>query len=239
MRRLTIVTFYLLLSINLFGQGEKEPPTIQIVGTSKVSVKPDIGVLVIQITSLNMNFSQSIIGLNDKTKAISKQIMGLGFKEEEIKTTDFEIEVNRVYRREETIDSGYVARQSVKVEFKNQKETITKILNTFSKSRTDFTLNFDFKLSDDLRTKVQDELLKLAIKDAKDKAKLIAESSGVKIRRIKDINYGLTYYGGMREVQEHGEYLAMASSPADTALIGFTPNDLLFEDSVLMTWEIE
>jgi uncharacterized protein YggE len=239
MRRLIILTILLKVTINSFGQGEKEPPTIQVVGSSKVSVKPDIGVLVIQITSLSMNFSQSIIALNDKTKDISKQITGLGFKEEEIKTTDFEIEVNRIHRREETIDSGYVARQSVKVEFKNQKETITKILNTFSKSRTDFTLNFDFKLSDDLRVKVQDELLKLAIKDAKDKGKLIAESSGVKIKRVKDISYGLTYYGGMREIRERGEYLAMASSNADTALVGFTPNDLLFEDNVLMSWEIE
>lgn len=239
MRQIISLTFLLLLTFTSFGQSEKQAPTIQIVGTSKVSVKPDLGVLVIQIASVNMNFSQSIVGLNDKTKDITKQIIGVGFKEEEIKTTDFEIQVNRVYRRNESIDSGYVAHQSVKVEFKNQKETITKILNTFSKSRTDFTLNFDFKLSDELRTKVQDELLKLAIKDAKNKGKLIAESSGVKIKKIKDINYGLTYYGGMREVQQHGEYMAMASSPADAALIGFTPNDLLFEDSVLMTWEIE
>lgn len=238
MRKLILLIILLQPTINSFGQSEKAP-TIQVVGTSKVSVKPDIGVLVIQITSLNLNFSQSIIALNDKTKDVSKQIMGLSFKEEEIKTTDFEIQVNRIYRREETIDSGYVARQSVKVEFRNQKEMITKILNTFSKSQTDFTLNFAFKLSDGLRIKVQDELLKLAIKDARDKAGLIAESSGVKIKRIKDINYGTTFYGGMREVQEHGKYMAMASSPAETALIGFTPNDLLFEDSVLMTWEIE
>ena len=101
MRQLILWTFFLFLTLNLFGQAEKEPPTIQIVGTSKVSVKPDLGVLVIQITRVNINFSQSIIGLNDKTKDVSKQIRGLGFKEEEIKTTDFEIQVNRVYRRNE------------------------------------------------------------------------------------------------------------------------------------------
>ena len=187
-----------------------------------------------------MDFSQAIVKLNEKTKDISKQIIGLGFSEREIKTKDFEIVVNHIYRREETIDSGYVARQSVNVEFENRKEMITKILNAFSKSQTDFTLTFNFKLSENLRAKVQDELLKLSINDAKAKAKLIAEASGVKIKKISDINYGTEYYAGMREVREYGEYLEMADAmPADESIVGFTPNDLLLQDSVLVRWEIE
>lgn len=240
MKRLVILTILSQITFNSFCQTEKELPKIEVVGTAKVLISPDVGELIIQITSLSMDFSQSIVGLNEKTKDVSKQVIGLGFKEGDIKTRDFDVQVNRVYRRQETIDSGYVAQQSVKVEFQNRKEMITRILNAFSKSRTDFTLSFEFKLSEDLRIKVQGELLRLSIKDAKNKAALIAEASGVKVKRIKEINYGTEYYAGMREVREHGEYLEMASAPAAaSSLSGFTPNDLLFQDSVLITWEIE
>lgn len=239
MRQVFLILFLTTISISAIGQVDKQQPTIQVVGNAKLSIKPDLGVLVIRVTNKNMNFSQAITGLNDKTKDLTRQIVGIGFKQDDIKTTDFQIEENRIYRREEYIDSGYVARQSIKVDFKNQRDIITKILNTFSKSTTDFTLSFDFKLSDELKAKAQDELVRLAIKDSKDKAKLIAESAGIKLKRIKDISYGMNYFGGMREVEETAAFKVMASSAPSDAIVGFTPNDLLFADNVLITWEIE
>ena len=216
-----------------FGQTEKHVPSIQIVGQARTSVKPDVGVLIISITNKSLEASQAISGLNDKTKDVSKQLMSIGFKENDIKTTDFQVRENKIYRREEIIDSGYVAMQNVKVEFKGHKENIAKILTAFSKSKTDFTVNFDFKLSDELQEKVKNELIKSAIKDANSKSKVIAESAGVKLLRIRDINYG----GGGIIMNESGARYKLAA--ASDSMEGFTPTDMEFSDTVVITWQLE
>ncbi|RAU82612.1 SIMPL domain-containing protein [Pontibacter arcticus] len=239
MQRPLLILLLISLAFSSYGQKNKEVPTIQVVGSSKISVKPDIGILVISIKSHDMNFSEAIVGLNKKTVDVSNQIAAIGFKADEIKTTDFQVNEHTVYRRGESVDSGYVATQNVKVEFLNNKETITKILNTFSKSQTDFTLNFNFKLSDELREKVQDQLVQFAIKSSNEKAKLIAESSGVRLGKIKEINYGNNYYAGMREVEDKAEYEVAAAGAPSEAMIGFTPNDLMFSDNVLIIWKIK
>jgi len=179
MRRIAIVILLLSITLISFGQTEKNPPTIKVLGNSRTMVKPDIGVLIIQVSNKSMNFSETLTGLNEKTKDVTRQILSVGFKENDIKTTDFQIHENRIYRNDSYIDSGYVATQNVKVEFKYSKDNITKILTTFSKSKTDFNLNFDFELSDDLKEKSQQELIRLAIKDAKTKARTIADASEI------------------------------------------------------------
>lgn len=235
MRQLLIAVL-VTLSINLYAQQDKGP-IVQVVGNSRLSVKPDVGVLIIGISNKSLNVSQATTGLNDKTKNISRQLTGIGFKESDIKTTDFQVRENKIYRREEYVDSGYVATQNVRVEFKYDKETIVKILNAFSKSKTDFTLNIDFKLSDQLRSSVQNELLKLAIQDSREKSKLISETSGVKLKKIKEINYyGAGNAGGGRE-EYTPMYKSMAPGMANDT--GFTPNEMLFTDSIVVIWEIE
>lgn len=220
-----------------FGQFDPKSPRIEVAGESKISVHPDLGVLILRISSKNLVFNQTITGLNAKTNDVSKQIVKLGFKEDEIKTTDFQIVENKIYRRDEYIDSGYIAYQSLKVEFKNQKETITKILNAFSKSSTDFTLSFDFKLSEELKSKTEQELIRMAISDCRQKATLISTAAGVKLKRIDRINYGTTS-GGPIMYENRADFKTMAARSADT-VSGFIPNDVLLSDNISIIWEIE
>ncbi|WP_192822734.1 SIMPL domain-containing protein [Rufibacter sp. LB8] len=238
---LALPLFFLTLSA--FCQADKKNPTIDVIGSAKITVKPDVGVLIISIKNNHLNFSEAITGLNTKTKDITSQIASIGFKEDDIKTTDFTINKHTVYVKEKEmeVDSGYVAMQRIKVDFKNNKETITKILNTFAKSRTDFTLNFDFKLSDELRTKVQDELIKLAIENSKHKAQLMAQSTGVRLGKIIDISYGNRYYGGMQDLEDKATSADMveANAVGTGPMMGFTPNDLVFIDNVSIIWSIK
>ncbi|ALI99146.1 SIMPL domain-containing protein [Rufibacter tibetensis] len=235
-----VLPLFLLFSFSAICQIDKRNPTIDVIGSAKITVKPDVGVLIIRLKENNLNFSEAIAGLNKKTKDLTSQIASIGFKEEDIKTTDFKIEEYTVYIKEQNIDSGYVATQSITVDFKNSKETITRILNTFAKSNTDFTLNFNFKLSDELRTKVQDELIKLSVESSKHKANLIASSTGVRLGKIIDIGYGNNYYGGMQELEDKATSAVMAGANAiGEAMIGFTPNDLEFIDHVTITWSIK
>jgi len=217
------------------AQTDKQIPTIRVTGNSHLDVKPDIGILSIQISNKNMNFNETLTGLNEKTKDVTKQLQSAGFKESEIKTTDFQVRENRIYRRDSYIDSGYVATQNVKVEFKYSKERITKILTTFSKSKTDFNLNFSFKLSDDLNAKSEQDLIKLAVKDAKAKVQVIAESANVKLKRIQEITYGEISTPRYSVDAAAMRFKSEAAEPMQS----FTPEDIMLTDTIMITWEIE
>ena len=116
---------------------------------------------------------------------------------------------------------------------------VSKILTTFSKSKTPFDLRFDFKLSDGLKTKTYDDLIKLAVNDAKDKARVLSESAGVRLKRITEINYSGTYSGDLRESNQMMSYKARMTSDQAEPMAGFTPNDVQLTDNVVIKWEIE
>jgi uncharacterized protein len=229
----------LFIAVSSFAQTESKIATMQVVGNSKLFAHPDLGVLIIRLQYKDMNISNAIVGLNNKTKELYKQIDAMGFNEEDIKTLDFQINEHKTYYNNTYNDSGYIASQNVQVEFKNQKEVITKILNTFSKSKTNYAVNISFKLSDAVKSKVEEELIVMAIKDAKKKSKLIASTSEVVLKKIKTINYGTSYSSGVSELHDVQFMKASAADAPGEGMTGFTPNDLLFEDNLSIIWEIE
>ena len=241
MKKNGLLLLFLVCSISSFSQDLKQQqPTLQVTGQGRLYVHPDLGVLSIQVKCISLNFSESIVKLNKKSQDISNQITAIGFSSNAIKTTDFQINNYSIFRKGETIDSGYIATQNVEVEFKNTKDNITKIINTFSKSKTDFGLNFSFKLSDSLKANTQKEIIRLSVSDAKEKAKLLAESASIKLKRIKAITYGSSYGNeGMNERQGVRLQSAVVGYNSNDALVGFSPKDLLFTDSVNISWDIE
>ena len=234
----TAILFLFVFSYS-YGQVNTDHPILEVVGTARISVTPDIGILRIGISTVNETFSSSITNLNSKTVDVTKQLSELGFKAAEIKTTDFEVNKNTVYRRNESIDSGYIATQQVKVDFPNNKNVITRILQVFSDSETDFNLSFDFKLSDSLKLESQNKIIELAVEDAFQRGKRLAKSADIQLSSIERINYGNNYYSGMREANDTQQLYEMAASSADNSIVGFTPNDIIFIDNVLVVWLIE
>ena len=238
------IFFVILISIvslsaitnSAYAQENSKPRLIKVTGHSDMSVSPDLGELNLTITQRDMSASQAITKLNSKTKEIFKRLNGLGFKDEDIKTLNFQINENRIYRNGEMKDSGFVAMQTVQVEFENKKERISQILTSFSKTEPDFQFNFNFKLSDAANERVRNELIKKAINNAKDKANLIANTAGVKLAAIHEISYGMS-----ENVIFEPRYAMMdaAMNKSGEEIAGFTPQDIKVTDRVIMMWEIE
>ena len=231
-----IILFFFLcfISSSSFAQENNDKQLLKVSGNSKTSVAPDVGVLNVNVNNIDMSASQAIVGLNNKTKEVYNKLASLGIKENDIKTINFSISENRVYRRDEYRDSGYVASQTVQVEFAAKKERISEILTAFSDTKTNFQLGFSFKLSDELKKKVKNDLIKDAITDAKEKANLIASSAGVKLMKITEINYGVF---NENIYQPMYDMASMAKSGNEIA--GFTPQDIELNDRVIVMWEIE
>jgi uncharacterized protein YggE len=188
MKRLTTILL-LILSITTYGQ-VKEKLTLNVTGVARVTVKPDLGVLNISVSEVKPKMGDAIKGLGDKSNYYNELLKKMGFNEKDLKTTSFTVSKNRIYKDNEYIDSGYVASQNIRLEFLYDQKTLQKIVSEFSKSDKSIDFNFDFELSEQLKQKVQSQIIDYAVKDGNEKAKSIAKAARLKLVRIDDITYG-------------------------------------------------
>ncbi len=238
MNKIYSLLFFLITIIST-AQNEDKSKTLEVVGFAKVSITPDVGILNININEIDMHFSQSINRLNTKLQDITNQLKKIGFEQSAIRTENFDVRKNTVYRNNKNIDSGYIATQQIHLEFKNDQNNITKILNQFANSSTEFNLNFNFKLSDSLKENVQKQIIKLATENAFSKAKLISEAAKIDIEKVSKINYGNTYNAGMRIYNNDQGLNEIVLTGSRSKLEGFTPSDLVYTDNILVIWNLK
>ncbi len=239
MKRLTTI-FLLILSITALGQ-EKEKPTLNVTGVARVTVKPDLGVLNISVSEVKPKMGDAIKELGDKSNYYNELLKKMGFQEKDIRTTNFAVSKNRIYKNNESIDSGYVASQNIRLEFVYEQKTLQKIVSEFSKSEKAIDFGFDFELSEQLKQKVQSQIIEFAVKDGNEKANGIAKAAGLKLIKINDITYGsFGRDSGMELVEKRHTYAAAGmSSGDDTQSFNFTPDDLIFRDSLTIIWIVK
>jgi len=237
MRTLLLLTI-MLLSIGVQGQNEKES-TLQVTGSARITVKPDIGVLNIQVSEVELKMNDAIKSLGDKSNHYLGLLKTVGFSGDRVKTTKFAVSKNRVYRDNNYVDSGYVASQEIRLEFSYDQEILSKILNLFSKSDEEVDFSFDFKLSEGLKAKVQKEIIELAVKDAKEKAGNITAASNLKLVKIQEISYSRWGHdSGMEQIERQQRY-ASAMAADGERVFNFTPDDLIFRDTITIYWVVE
>ena len=234
-----IITILLVIqSMLLYAQDKKNVSSLSVKGVSKLKVQPDEGMLNLNANFIGLDVNQAMLGLEKKTKELIKQIVASGLNEKDIKTINFQLNKHSVYRRGSSKDSGYFATQSLQVKFMYSKEKVAKILNTFSDSKADYNMHFNFMLSDTLIKQSEATLIKLAVKDAKIKANNLITEAGVKIKGIKAIDYGNAANFEPYPMAKNSRMM-LAEDSGQGAMQGFTPNDIELNDEVLIIWELE
>ncbi len=232
-----LVLLFMLISTNIIAQDKKPPATISIKGSATLKVQPDEGTVSITATYIGLDVNQTMLGLDRKAKELIKQFVAAGISEKSIKTTDFQVNKNMVYRRGLTKDSGFVATQNMQARFLYSKEKITQILNKFSESPQDFNLSFSFQLSDSLKNITNEKLIRLAVADAKRKAGVIASEASLKLKNIRHIEYGATNFEA--PVYPALKSRALLMEEDSGSMQGFSPNDMVVSDEVSILWELE
>lgn len=237
MKKLLLVC--ILAAGTVFGQTDQTTsrPTVTVSGTSKVFVTPDMTELNIHVSALKMNMADATKTIGDQTQKYLKILKDLGFKETDVKTTNFSASKNRIYRESGPIDSGYVVSQNLTVKFGYSQSTLQKIVARFSEVKDPVDFNIGFFVSDALREKTEADLQGKAVGDARKKATNLSTAAGVKITTLKAIMYGAdvsnpVYYKDMR-MFANGE---MAS---DGANLSFAPQEIELQESVTVVWFVE
>jgi len=227
-----LVFHILLLTSFLFPQSPER--TIEVKGTGSYKTMPDLGVVTMEASVVHEQFADAVKGLNAKSEKLTAQLQMIGFKKEDIKTTDFSVSKKIVWENNSNVEKGYIARQNISVEFPNTKEKIGAIITSFMGSENDVRFSFNFTLSGAKEKQVQDELLKRTVNDARARAEVITAAAKQTIGNVKHISYG-----GMLQRPIYQPMMMKGVASDNERSAGFDVKEISFTDEVTIVWELK
>ena len=231
--------FFFFLFYNASSQKQLDS-TLEVVGFGRVQAQPDIGIIEVEISTIQMDFNKSIDSLTILENQVIALFKSLDYQEEQLKTNNYSVSTNTRWKSGTSYDSGYVASQSLVLEFSNDKSEIAKLINGFSNSDIDAHINFKFKLSNKKRATIKKQVIQNAIDDANSSAKIIANGSGKSLGDIIEIKYGnvpdqswflsddLTLY----------QKIPITEQPRSIST-GFSVQQITYTDKVLIIYQLK
>ncbi len=213
--------------------------TITVKGVGSASTKPDFVSLSLRVSETDTDYQNAVNGANKRVFALENAVVGVGFDKTDLKTLSFNVETNYEnveqpngrYRR---VFAGYNCVYGLKLSFDLDALRLANTLTAISKSGSEAEVDVRFTVKDPESVKA--ELLKSAAQNARAKAEVLAEASGVALGELLAINYDWT------EVMFASETRFARSYGADMlneAMPEFTPEDIESSDSAAFVWEIK
>ena len=159
-----------------------------------------------------------------KTKGVSASYL---------KSENFQVSKKIDYQEKKKVCRGYYASLFINLEFLHNNQLVNTLINDIGDSNTEAEITIGFRVSDNKQDSIDEQLIKLAIKDAKKKAVTISNSTDQKIDRIEKIEYGvkdnLTYQKSARFLTGS----ALESSPSNFAI---TPKEIENSTQITIYW---
>ncbi|WP_375583882.1 SIMPL domain-containing protein [Cyclobacterium xiamenense] len=186
-----LLFFSLALFGTLFHGFSQELPQISVVGQSEIQVMPDQAMLTVTLRAKAMETVTATAELNKKAKEVTMALENSGLSGYELTAENYYVNVHRVYVKGSSRDSGYVASQTLKVLVRDTGDKLLSIVQTLH-GATDLGFQLSYQLSAEKKKRYAEELVRLAIADARRKAEAIAGALD-----IEDIFvHRVTYQGG-------------------------------------------
>lgn len=215
---------------------------MRVTGRGRISVKPDRIRLMLTLSDVKKDYDKALKEASAKSAELQKAFCGCGFSEEDLKTVNFSVDAE--YTGYSDKDGnwkqrfvGYRFNQMLKIEFPLDNDRLGQILYALAKSgvKSEFRIQYTVSNPEACRN----ELLGKAVSDAKEKAAVLAEASGVKLGAIQAIDYS---FGTMEIYSEPVNFRSMkvAESCCEDSAYGMNivADDIQLDDNVTVRFEI-
>ncbi|NLP37563.1 MAG: SIMPL domain-containing protein [Firmicutes bacterium] len=208
-------------------------------GVGKISVKPDLIVVKMELSSLRPDYQETMELAAQSVKALQEAIQAVGFTKEDLKTTNFSLDIHyeKAYDHAGNYKSkfvGYLCEQELKLEFAYDLTLLPAVLAAIAQAPVNPQLELKFTVKD--KTAVQEKLLVKATENARQKAEILTKAAGVSLGKLLSIDYNwseIQLYSSTRYIMEDNPYvLAEASVPE------IEPDEINVSDAVTFVWEL-
>ncbi len=219
----------LMMLFFLYQQSYAQAPsTISVDGKSEIRVMPDEASIRVNLNAKAMTTKEATQTLNEQSKSVEEALKKTGSKAYTFKADNYFVNINRIYTRGSARDSGYLASQTLEITVTDTADELVKIVEALHQS-TDMGFQLNFRLSKEKNKSHQDELLRLALEDARHKAEVISETMGLGQLKVQRVEYG--HEGTTRPVLYRSEALMAMDSEKRTAPT-FVPEEQTISDQV-------
>ena len=215
---------------------------MRVTGRGRVFVKPDRIRLMLTMTDVKKDYDKAIREASEKSEELQKAFIGCGFQPEDLKTVNFSVDAEYTGYSDKNGNwkqrfVGYRFNQTLKIEFPLDNELLGRILYALAKSgvKSEFRIQYTVRDVEACRN----ELLGNAVRDAKEKANVLAEASGVKLGMIMTVDYS---FETVDIYSEPVNFRAMKAEACceDSGAYGMNivADDIQLDDNVTVCFEI-
>ena len=172
-------------------QATTTPRTINVGGTGKVYLTPDLAYVTIGVHTEGKDAGVAVTSNNTKSKSVADALKALGVDAKDIQTTNFSIYPQQQYdpQGKTTGEITYMVDNSVMVTVRDLSKIGT-VLDAVVKAGANSISGIQYDVAD--RQKALSDARKLAVADAQNQANELATAAGVTLGPVQNISSNTT-----------------------------------------------
>ena len=212
--------------------------TIRVTGTARTALRPDVTVVTMTLQGTEPEYSKALNRASREAETLRGVLERLSFQREELKTLSFHVnaeyegyEESGVWKQRFT---GYRFEHMLKVSFDSENERLGEVLTALADSAVSPTLQLSYAVKDP--ESVKKTLLTEAVTDAREKAQILAEASGTKLKELQSVDYSS---GEVRFDVCPTHMLDAAMSAKGRIEMNLEPDEITVTKTVTCVWEME
>ncbi|MCR5177156.1 MAG: SIMPL domain-containing protein [Anaerovibrio sp.] len=214
---------------------------ISVTGRGVVQAEPDIALLYVTISESGKDYAGVVKLSTAMTELVRIGIQRLDFQKDDLKTEYFAVEP--CYRDDTSLAeesagelTGYKYIHKMKVELPLDNNKIGACISELTKCTRNPLFNIAYSVKD--VSGVKNMLLARAVSDAREKAEILAQASGVNLGPLQKIDYSWTD----RPVQSNTKPLLQVPDLSDASQrlkVNIIPESIVLKDEVTMVWGMQ
>lgn len=213
---------------------EQNQKTIRVMGTGFVKIAPDTTKLTFSIDSKHDSYEKAYNEASIGNKGLRDALEKLNIPKDSLKTSDFSIEKHREWiSKEVRWLTEYHLNQQLSIELPLDGILTSKVMSALGTAWPELEVNISFIRKDSHDAKLQ--ILESAVKDAREKAEVIATTLGHKLGGIVSVDYSKRNI----EIDVHDDGQLCDEHCIGASPIDYTPEDIEAGDTVETVWYLD
>lgn len=213
---------------------------IKVIGKGSVHIIPDVTRITVSIDRIYKDYETAYKKTTENNQWIGKILEFNKIKSDTAKTVHMDISehTHPIYdARDHVIGhevDGYALDQRVRIDLGIDNVLLNNIVKGIGEFVDGATVSIGYTVKDSRPAELK--MLERCVKDAKEKAEIMALASGGKLGACTSMNYGFGHVSIFAEARNYHSCAEMAQSTPDS--LDITPEDLAISDEVETEWEL-
>ena len=227
-------TILLICFISIGAYAQEASGLIEVTGNSAAEELPEELNINIPLVVIDSSYLSCSNRLNRLLSDLKKDLESKGVDKEDLSTGNYVISENFEYKQGERKRVGFKGQVNLSLNKRYEPGLVDDFLKAAEKFSLQYTVGFT--LSEEQKEKLSKAAMVQAVDDAKRKAKILADASGVRLKSISKITYGgsPSRPGPLTEVAR----LSADGSVSDSNGLKLFPGKISVHQTVHIIWHI-